>query len=193
MSEMPPPPPPPPPPSPGASTTPHFAGQQSWVNDAAGRAGFGARLGAYLLDVVLYGLAMIVPVIAGVLVILLPIVNNCVSVAGSADLICPPGVPSGSSIAGGIALIVVGVLGVMFIYVRAEGKTGQTWGRKIVGIRVVRVSDGLPPGFWRAFGRELFGNIISGQIFYLGYLWMIWDKDRQTWHDKVAGTVVVKV
>ncbi|MGA0886204.1 MAG: RDD family protein [Ilumatobacteraceae bacterium] len=193
MSEMPPPPPPPPPPSPGASTAPHYAGQQSWVNDAAGRAGFGARLGAYLLDVVLYGLAMIVPVVAGVLVILLPIVNNCVSVAGSADLICPPGVPSGSSIAGGIALIVVGVLGVMFIYVRAEGKTGQTWGRKIVGIKVVRVSDGLPPGFWRALGRELFGNIISGQIFYLGYLWMIWDKDRQTWHDKVAGTVVVKV
>lgn len=189
---MPPPPPPPPPPSPGASTAPHYAGQQSWVNDAAGRAGFGARLGAYLLDVVLYGLAMIVPVIAGVLVILLPIVNNCVSVAGSPDLICPPGVPSGSSIAGGIALIVVGVLGVMFIYVRAEGKTGQTWGRKIVGIKVVRVSDGLPPGFWRALGRELFGNIISGQIFYLGYLWMIWDKDRQTWHDKVAGTIVVR-
>lgn len=163
------------------------------MNDSAGRAGFGARLGAYLLDVVLYGLVMIVPVVAGVLVIVLPIVNNCVSVAGSADLICPPGVPSGSSIAGGIALIVVGVLGVMFIYVRAEGKTGQTWGRKIVGIRVVRVSDGLPPGFWRALGRELFGNIISGQILYLGYLWMIWDKDRQTWHDKVAGTVVVKV
>jgi uncharacterized RDD family membrane protein YckC len=190
---MPPPPPPPPPPPSGASTTPHYAGQQSWVNDSAGRAGFGARLGAYLLDVVLYGLAMIVPVVAGVLVIVLPIVNNCVSVAGSADLICPPGVPSGSSIAGGIALIVVGVLGVVFIYVRAEGKTGQTWGRKIVGIRVVRVSDGLPPGFWRALGRELFGNIISGQILYLGYLWMIWDKDRQTWHDKVAGTVVVKV
>ncbi|MEC8486226.1 MAG: RDD family protein, partial [Actinomycetota bacterium] len=47
--------------------------------------------------------------------------------------------------------------------------------------------------FWRAFGRELFGNVISGQILYLGYLWMIWDKDRQTWHDKVAGTIVVKV
>ena len=80
------------------------------------------------------------------------------------------------------------------LYVRqAEGKTGQTWGRKIVGVKVVRVSDGQPPGFWRAFGRELFGNIISGQILYLGYLWMIWDKDRQTWHDKVAGTIVVKV
>ena len=189
MSEIPPPPPPPPPPP----TAPHHSGQESWSSDVTGRAGFGSRLGAYLLDVVLYGLVMLIPIVAGILVIVMPIINNCVSVVGSPDLICPPGVPSGSSVAGGVALIVLGVLAVMFIYVRAEGKTGQTWGRKIVGIKVVRVADGLPPGFWRALGRELFGNIISGQILYLGYLWMIWDKDRQTWHDKVAGTIVIKV
>ena len=189
MSDLPPPPPPPPPPLGG----PYHSGQQSWTSDIEGRAGFGARLGAYLLDVVLYGLVMLVPVVAGILVIVVPVFNKCVSVIGSSDLVCPPGIPSGSSLAGGIALIALGVLAVMFIYVRAEGRTGQTWGRKIVGIKVVRISDGLPPGFWRALGRELFGNIISGQIFYLGYLWMIWDKDRQTWHDKVAGTIVVKV
>ncbi len=159
----------------------------------SGRAGFGARLGAYVLDHVLYGLAMVVPVVAGLLVILMPILSECVAVAGGADIVCPPGVPSGSSVAGGIALIAIGILGVMFLYIRAEGKTGQTWGRRIVGIKVVRVSDGNPPGCWRALGRELFGSVISGQILYLGYLWMIWDKDRQTWHDKVAGTTVINV
>ena len=188
MSDMPPPPPPPPPP-----VVAQQSGQESWSSDIAGRAGFGARLGAYLLDFVLYGFVLAVPVVAGALVIFVPIARNCASLTGSDEIICPPGVPSGSSVAGGVALIVLGILGVIFMYVRAEGKTGQTWGRKIVGVKVVRVSDGQPPGFWRAFGRELFGNIISGQILYLGYLWMIWDKDRQTWHDKVAGTIVVKV
>jgi uncharacterized RDD family membrane protein YckC len=27
----------------------------------------------------------------------------------------------------------------------------------------------------------------------LGYLWMLWDKERQTWHDKFANSVVVPV
>lgn len=183
MSEVPPPPPP--------TEMPYYSGQESWSVDVSGRAGFGARLGAYLLDFLLYGLLLAVPVVPGVVVIVRQFAN-CVVVSGSDELICPPGEPSGSSILAGVALIVLGILGVIIIYVRAEGKTGQTWGRKIVGIKVVRVSDGQPPGVWRAFGRELFGNVISGQIFYLGYLWMIWDKDRQTWHDKVAGTIVVR-
>ncbi|MGA0323233.1 MAG: hypothetical protein ACO3M1_10675, partial [Ilumatobacteraceae bacterium] len=62
MSDMPPPPPPPPP------VMPQHSGQESWSSDISGRAGFGARLGAYLLDFVLYGFVMAVPVVAGVLV-----------------------------------------------------------------------------------------------------------------------------
>jgi len=34
--------------------------------------------------------------------------------------------------------------------------------------------------------------MISGQIFYLGYLWMLWDDKQQTWHDKVVGSIVVR-
>jgi uncharacterized RDD family membrane protein YckC len=30
-------------------------------------------------------------------------------------------------------------------------------------------------------------------IFYLGYLWMLWDPQQQTWHDKLVGTTVVPV
>jgi uncharacterized RDD family membrane protein YckC len=34
-------------------------------------------------------------------------------------------------------------------------------------------------------------SIVSAVVFLLGYLWMIWDSEKQTWHDKVAGSVVV--
>jgi uncharacterized RDD family membrane protein YckC len=27
----------------------------------------------------------------------------------------------------------------------------------------------------------------------LGYLWMLWDKEKQTWHDKIIGSIVVRV
>ena len=122
---------------------PQHSGQESWSSDISGRWVRGTTR-AYLLDFVLYGFVMAVPVVAGVLVFLVPIVRNCASVPGSDEIICPPGVPSGSSIAGGVALIVLGILGVILLYVRAEGKTGQTWGRKIVGVKVVRVSMGNP-------------------------------------------------
>lgn len=41
--------------------------------------------------------------------------------------------------------------------------------------------------------REWIAKYVSALVLYLGYLWAIFDKDRQSWHDKIAGTVVVKV
>lgn len=38
-----------------------------------------------------------------------------------------------------------------------------------------------------------FAGILSGIVLLLGYLWMIWDPKKQTWHDHLAKTVVVKV
>ena len=86
----------------------------------------------------------------------------------------------------------IGPLLVMIGYIVQLGRTGQTWGRQIVGNKVIRVDNGGVPGIGRALGRELFAWIVSASILYLGYLWMIWDDDRQTWHDKVAGTIVVR-
>jgi len=112
---------------------------------------------------------------------------------GTTRLECPSGSPDGALIAGGAALIAAGFLLVAFIYLRALGKSGQTWGRKIVGIKVIGERDGAPIGFGRALGRQLFAAFISAQIFYLGYLWMLWDDKKQTWHDKVVNSIVVKV
>ena len=47
-------------------------------------------------------------------------------------------------------------------------------------------------GYGRAFLR-LIGRYISGFVCYLGYLWMLWDKEKQCWHDKMANDVVVPV
>ena len=196
MSDMPPPPlgemPPPPPPPPGDASS-ATSGADVWGSDSSGRAGFGNRLGGYLLDGLLYGIAMAVPIIVGVVMIVLSF-NDCYfETRGLTDeLICPDGAPSAGLLGGGIAVVVLGFLFVVVIYLRALGRTGQTWGRRIVGNKVVRVDNGDVPGIGRALGRELFGFIISANILYLGYLWMIWDKDRQTWHDKVAGTIVVR-
>ena len=91
----------------------------------------------------------------------------------------------------GIVVIALGIMLVLFIYARSLGKTGQTWGRKIVGIRVVDKFTEQPIGFGRALGRTVFANLISSSFLSLGYLWMLWDTDQQTWHDKVVGSIVV--
>lgn len=68
-------------------------------------------------------------------------------------------------------------------------KYGATLGKKWLKIKVVN-KEGKNPTFIQAFLRETIGKFLSG-LFLLGYLWAIWDKDRQTWHDKIASTYVV--
>lgn len=182
MSTLPPPPPPPP---------THSGGQDSWGTDRRGRAGFGSRLGAYLLDTLLYGAVAAVFVVVAVVLGVMAFAE-C-DLDGTGEVRCAEGDVSAGLLVAALAVGGGGLLLVALLYLVALGRTGQTWGRRIVGIRVVRVSDGSAPGFGRALGRTLFAGIISANVFYLGYLWMIWDAQRQTWHDKVAGTVVMRV
>lgn len=72
------------------------------------------------------------------------------------------------------------------------GPTGQTIGKRVVGIRVYDFRQGGPIGYGRALLRYI-GRLVSGIPCLLGYLWMLWDGEKQTWHDKIAGTVVVPV
>jgi uncharacterized RDD family membrane protein YckC len=66
-----------------------------------------------------------------------------------------------------------------------------TVGGIIMQLRVVR-SDGAPLGFGEAFVRGLAG-IFSLLVVGLGFLWILRDPERQAWHDRIAGTYVVKV
>lgn len=70
------------------------------------------------------------------------------------------------------------------------GKTGQSWGRRIWGIRVAD-RNGQPIGFIRALLRNLFAMYISAPVLYLGFLWILWDPYKQAWHDKVFRTFVL--
>lgn len=75
------------------------------------------------------------------------------------------------------------------------GKFGATMGKMIVGIKVVD-ENGRKISYGTAFIREfIVKNLVYPIIFfifYLGYLWALWDKKRQTWHDKIARTIVIK-
>jgi uncharacterized RDD family membrane protein YckC len=96
------------------------------------------------------------------------------------------------AIAGQALATVVYVIVSIGYYIYFEGSPkGQTPGKMALGIRVIDYSTGGPLGYGKAFVRWL-GRILSG-ICLLGYLWMLWDKEKQTWHDKIAGTVVVPV
>jgi uncharacterized RDD family membrane protein YckC len=72
------------------------------------------------------------------------------------------------------------------------GPTGQTIGKKALGIRVIDFNAGGPIGYGRGFIRYI-GRILSTIPLLLGYFWMLWDKEKQCWHDKIASTVVVPV
>jgi uncharacterized RDD family membrane protein YckC len=82
------------------------------------------------------------------------------------------------------------VLAAVYFVFFEGGPSGQTFGKKSVGIRVVDLATGGPIGYARAVTRYL-GRIVSSIPLYLGYLWMLWDAEKQCWHDKFAGSVVV--
>ena len=87
---------------------------------------------------------------------------------------------------------VLGIIMAYIYYVGMIGTWGQTVGKKWLKIKV-QTSDGQVPGYKRALIRETVGKIVSGLVLGIGYLVAIWDKDKQTWHDKMAKTVVVRV
>lgn len=68
---------------------------------------------------------------------------------------------------------------------------GTTVGGVICCLRIAR-ADGGPIGYAEAVVRGL-ASIFSAAVAGLGWLWMLWDAERQTWHDRIAGTVVVRV
>jgi uncharacterized RDD family membrane protein YckC len=89
-----------------------------------------------------------------------------------------------------------------FVYWYVATALGGGWGKRICGIRIIRISSGERPGWafsvlrvvvqfgvWGLNVIPLFGTAAA----LVGYLWPLWDDNRQTWHDKAAGTIVVNV
>jgi uncharacterized RDD family membrane protein YckC len=67
---------------------------------------------------------------------------------------------------------------------------GTTVGGIVFDLHVVRM-DGRPVDWETAIVRAL-GCFLSLAVAGLGFIWIAFDHDRQAWHDKIAGTVVVR-
>jgi len=73
-----------------------------------------------------------------------------------------------------------------------SGVTGQSYGKKIAGTRVLREADGQVLGGGLGIGRY-FLHILDAIPCYIGFLWPLWDAKKQTFADKLAKSVVIKV
>jgi len=129
----------------------------------------GKRFGAYFLD-------LLVPVLALFLILL-------VAGAGAAT-----GTDAGAGLGGllGFGLIVAYIIWALVLFSR-----GTTPGKNLFGMRVVK-EDGRNAGFVTMLLREWVGKAISGLVFALGFLWILFDRDKQGWHDKLMSTYVIE-
>ncbi|GHE34461.1 RDD family protein [Streptomyces capitiformicae] len=137
----------------------------------AGLASVGARLGARVLDLIIWYAAYFVSAI--------PVMMWIDSGGGTTA-----------------RTLLLGWLTASFVlyFPFAVWQFGSTLGKRACGIRVVRRETAQRVGFWRAAGRELFWVVafIVPVLSLLNPLWCCWDKPyRQCLHDKTADTMVV--
>ena len=143
------------------------------------KAGFFSRFIAWLLDGIIMGL------LAWAVAIILGGIIGITAGSDSAFL---------GIIAGGTAiLLIVALLLFQFLYFGYFwSKSGKSLGMRLLSMKVVRQSEGEDLSFLRAGLRGTFGYWVSGLVFGLGYLWALIDANKETWHDKIFGTWVVK-
>jgi len=128
-------------------------------------AGWGQRVGAYLVDTLVLFVGY-VPVLLGALV------------GGGA----------------GTFIQLIGVVTTIGVFVwnicLQGGNTGYTVGKAALAIKLVKPETGQPIGAGIAFLRALC-HIVDSLPCYIGYLWPLWDAKKQTFADKIVGSVVI--
>jgi uncharacterized RDD family membrane protein YckC len=146
-------------------------------------ASWGSRVAAAVLD----GLILLIPVTALIVLVIVVALDS----------------PGGGIVAGlvsGLLYLVVLIFYSPVLMAREGEHNGQTWGKQIVGIRVVR-DNGVPVDFGFGFVRDvlvkglLFGFV--GSWFFsiptlIDYLWPLWDGENRCLHDMVVSTHVVR-
>lgn len=113
------------------------------------------------------------------------------------------GIWIGAVILGGVLGAVSDVLGTLVVFAGwlanlawfgyilvQQGKTGQTFGKQRMGIRLIGEETGQPVGVGMSIGRY-FVHIVDALPCYLGFLFPLWDVKRQTFADKILRTIVV--
>jgi uncharacterized RDD family membrane protein YckC len=79
----------------------------------------------------------------------------------------------------------------VFLYFTVCNKLGASIGKATLGLKVISV-DERPIDWPRATLRPIFWLVGLASL-GLGLLWIAWDDKRQGWHDKLSGTMVVKL
>ncbi|WP_051772820.1 RDD family protein [Saccharothrix sp. NRRL B-16314] len=112
------------------------------------------------------------------------VVGAILAVVGSAT-----GDPTIAIILGLVAW--VGIMGFM-IYNSwyLAGTTGQSMGKKIAKVKLIKEETGQPIGFGNAFVRHLC-HFVDSIACYVGWFAPLWELKKQTWADKIMGTIVV--
>lgn len=90
-----------------------------------------------------------------------------------------------------IILMIGFSLGAMIYTAGMTAVFGGTIGKLLTGIEIVD-SAGKRISFWRAFFRNIIGYMVSGMALWLGFIWILVDKERRGWHDMMAETMVVE-
>jgi uncharacterized RDD family membrane protein YckC len=158
------------------------------------KANWFARLAALIIDgliVGLFSLPAIIVLLAGPTEFKACSVdeNNNITIGEPNNAICEQ--PTGGTIAIAVLLGVVAFAAALAYWGIMEGKRTQTVGKRALGIRTLDANSGQALGLGRGIGRQ-FARILSSFFCYLGYLWALWDPQKQAWHDKIVSGVVVK-
>jgi uncharacterized RDD family membrane protein YckC len=181
MSSEPPLPSPPPPPPPSRHRQGHRASGYVPIIEYGSPA---ARLGAWIAD--------------GVVALLFQIPAMMVRANGpKRDAICvadrietPCRVATNATLLAALLLWLFGIGVFLTLYSMKVATTGQSWGHRFLALRVVDAKTGDVIGLGRAWARN-FAKIVSLWT-VLGSFWALWDPRKQTFHDKIVRTVVVK-
>lgn len=155
----------PPEPTPGPAPGVHFADH-------------GPRLVAYIIDGLIVGALVIGALIVWAIL--------AAATGGFAN----DTLSAGAAIGVILLVVAVSVIGVGY-FPWYWSREGATPGMKMMGLLLVRDADGGPLSGGQAILR-LIGYMISGMVFYLGYVWILVDKRHRGWHDLIAGTVMIK-
>jgi uncharacterized RDD family membrane protein YckC len=170
----------------GAPVDPYRALYGYDAPDRVTYASWFARVGASLIDSVLNS-AVALPAIAGY-VLLMRDTQTVVNEFGvqTVEFVEVSPVAIGLIIIGAVAGLVFAVWNTCL----RQGRTGYTLGKSVLGIKLIGTSSNGPIGPGMSFVRQL-AHVLDSFCCNIGYLWPIWDKQKQTFADKVMSTVVI--
>jgi uncharacterized RDD family membrane protein YckC len=151
-------------------------------------ASWGARAGALILDGI-FGALLAVPAI-----IAFGLAFGDAETTTNLDGTTSVSNLNGALIAVAVVLAIAAAAVVIWNQGWRQGAQGWSWGKQIVGIKVVSEATGQPPGGGTGIGRLFLRNLLGIVPFYtiVDYLFPLWDEKNQTLDDKMLSTLVVR-